>query len=87
MQIDFYMILGIIGMVCILIGFFMIQSHRWTQDDTAYDALNFIGSALLVLYGVVGHAWPFVILNTVWGIYSLKDVIADMERKPVVRKV
>lgn len=43
--------------------------------------VNFIGSSLLVYYAVVGEAWPFVILNGVWGLYSLKDIIADITTK------
>ncbi len=69
--------LGMIGMLLILIGFFMVQSHRWSQDDLKYDLINAVGSLLLVIYGIEGRAWPFVILNTIWALYSLKDVITD----------
>ena len=79
---DPYFIAGIAGMLLILLAFFMVQSHTWSQDDLIYDFVNFLGSLLLVIYGVAGHAWPFVILNSVWGLYSLKDVLADMMKKP-----
>lgn len=87
MVVDLALVLGIIGMLFILVGFFMTQTHYWSQDDLIYDVTNLIGSLLLVYYGVVGHAWPFVILNTVWAMYSLKDVILDTvkKRKPVIR--
>jgi len=75
-------------MTLILFGFFMTQSHHWSQDDLAYDLTNFIGSSLLIWYGFTGKAWPFVILNTIWAIYSLKDVIQDTQKnkqKPRIR--
>lgn len=78
MQLDPFFLMGIAGMILILIGFFMVQSHRWSQDSIKYDIVNFIGSTLLVLYGISGNAWPFVILNSVWAIYSLKDVLGDI---------
>ncbi len=78
MQFDPYFLMGIAGMILILIGFFMVQSHTWSQDDLIYDTVNFLGSLLLVVYGVAGKAWPFVILNSIWGLYSLKDVITDV---------
>ncbi|HLC76032.1 MAG TPA: hypothetical protein VJB82_02860 [Candidatus Peribacterales bacterium] len=75
---DPFLILGIIGMICILVGFLLTQRHIWTQDQTRYDIVNFVGSALLLIYALEGRAWPFVILNGVWALYSLKDVIADL---------
>ncbi len=78
MQIDPFFAAGLLGMLLILIAFFMVQAHKWSQDGLTYDMINFVGSALLVIYGVAGKAWPFVILNGVWAIYSLKDVVKDM---------
>lgn len=77
MEINPPLLAGIIGMLLILLGFFMTQSHKWSQDDLRYDLINLIGSCLLIWYGVVGKAWPFVILNSVWALYSLKDVLQD----------
>ena len=73
-----YFLMGIGGMILILIAFFMVQAHKWSQDALIYDAVNFLGSTLLVIYGVAGKAWPFVVLNGVWAIYSLKDLIGDL---------
>ena len=78
MQPDVFLVMGVIGMILILWAFLMIQTHRWTQDDLAYDLVNFIGSLLLVLYGIAGKVWPFVILNSIFALYSLKDVIVDL---------
>ena len=75
------LLLGILGMILILIGFFGVQTHKMNQDALSYDILNFLGSALLVYYGVIGHAWPFVILNSVWALYSLKDIVSDVRHK------
>jgi hypothetical protein len=77
MLIDFFMALGIVGMLMILAGFILIQTHRTSPDTLLYDALNFIGSSFLVIYGYVGRAWPFVILNAVFALYSLKDILFD----------
>ena len=78
MHLDPFFLIGIVGMVLILIAFFMVQSHTWSQDDLIYDIVNMLGSACLVIYGIAGRVWPFVILNSIWGIYSLKDVIVDL---------
>ena len=75
---DLFLTLGILGMVCILYAFLMVQTHRWSQDDMKFDLVNLIGSALLLVYAVNGEMWPFVILNGVWALYSLKDVVKDL---------
>ncbi|MBI3331576.1 hypothetical protein HYZ99_01290 [Candidatus Peregrinibacteria bacterium] len=83
---DLFLLLGIVGMSAILIAFLMQQRHKWTGDDLIYDFVNFVGSALLVIYALSGKAWPFVVLNTIWGGYSLKDVIMKVSA-PKVRHV
>ncbi len=70
--------MGIAGMILVLIGFFMVQSHRWSSDSIRYDIINLIGSILLVFYSIAGKVWPFVILNSILAIYSLKDVLGDI---------
>lgn len=66
--------LGIIGMSLILVGFLLNQLKIWSQDSVVYDLVNFIGSILLLLYALYGGAWPFVVLNGVWALYSGYDV-------------
>ncbi len=78
MQTDPFFLMGIAGMILVLIGFFMVQSHRWSLDSIKYDIINLIGSLLLVFYSIAGRVWPFVILNGIWAIYSLKDVMGDI---------
>lgn len=80
MSLDLPLLAGIIGMCFVFVGFFMIQTHRWTPDNTAYDVINVIGSGMLMYYAFVGGAWPFFILNAVFGLFSLKEVIADITR-------
>lgn len=75
---DLFLGLGILGMAAILIAFLMEQRHKWSGDDLIYDFTNFVGSFLLVVYGLSGRAWPFVILNTIWALYSLKDVMTSV---------
>jgi hypothetical protein len=74
--------IGTTGAVCILAAFLLVQSHRWSQDSLYYDILNFAGSVLLLMYGWIGEVWPFVVLNAVWALYSLKDIVADTRRQP-----
>ncbi len=73
--------IGASGAALILIAFILEQTHRWKDTDLKYDVLNLIGSALLIVYAVLLRSYPFLVLNGVWAIVSLRDVLGDMKRK------
>lgn len=72
------LIVGIVGMALILLAFLFNQVNIWKNDDIVYDIANFLGSAGLVYYAWIGHAIPFIVLNTVWAFFSLRDIFIDM---------
>jgi len=72
---DTYLAIGIAGMILILIAFLMNQIGKWKQEMLIYDFTNALGSLLLIVYAYDGRAWPFIILNGVWFLYSAKDVL------------
>jgi len=78
MNIDFTTILGIIGAMFILFAFILEQKKIWNSEMLKYDLVNFIGSAILIVYGILIKGYPFVILNSVWALVSLKDVVSDI---------
>jgi len=75
------LLVGVLGMILILLAFLMNQTHRWSEDFLMYDFSNFLGSLLLVTYACLIGSWPFLILNLVWMLYSLKDTVLDMKGK------
>ena len=78
MDIQMDLMIGIGGMALILLAFLLNQANRWKNDDLIYDLTNFVGSAALVYYAWMGNAIPFIILNTVWAFFSLKDLVFDV---------
>jgi O-antigen ligase len=74
-------LVGIIGALLILLAFILNQIHIWKDRDLIYDLTNFLGAVLLAIYGVIINGWPFVILNSVWAIVSLRDVVLDIKKK------
>jgi hypothetical protein len=68
-------IVGVAGATLVLIGFVLVQTHRLRDEDIRYDLLNALGSGLLLWYAVLLESYPFMILNSVWLLVSLKDVL------------
>ncbi|HEY5714324.1 MAG TPA: hypothetical protein VIT68_03155 [Candidatus Gracilibacteria bacterium] len=78
--------LGVLGAALILIAFLLNQLHKWKDTYFVYDFFNFIGSTFLVIYAVDGKVWPFVVLNGIWALMSLRDSITDLQRNSHKRK-
>lgn len=72
--------IGSLGAALILIAFVLGQTHVWKDTYLSYDLMNAIGAILLIIYAWIGAAWPFVVLNFVWALVSLRDVVIDLKR-------
>ncbi|MFA6424441.1 MAG: hypothetical protein WCV83_03990 [Candidatus Magasanikbacteria bacterium] len=84
MNLDFITIIGIIGAALILLAFVLEQFKIWSSEMLRYDLVNFLGSIILVYYGILIKGYPFVILNSVWALVSLHDVVEDILRKKAI---
>jgi len=74
-------IIGITGAFLLLLSFALNQFHVWKDTDLKYDLVNFFGSALLVVYGILIHGYPFVVLNSAWAIVSLRGIIFHFKKR------
>lgn len=73
-------LIGILGATIILITFLLNQFGRLSAESRWYDGLNALGSLLLIVYAYILWSIPFMILNSVWFLVSLRDVIRAPER-------
>ncbi len=78
---DINTIIGVVGALIILAAFFLNETHRISEDSFVYDGMNLAGSLLLIEYAFVLGSLPFLILNGVWFLVSLRDVITDLKKK------
>lgn len=77
---DIKTLIGISGAAIILIFFLLNQLHRLSSDSLVYDIANFIGGLLLAIYAILISSTPFIILNGVWTLVSLRDTFVDLKR-------
>lgn len=69
-------IIGIGGALIILYTFIMNQLGKLSADSFMFDFWNLLGSSALLYYAYESLAIPFVLINGVWALTSLKDVLA-----------
>lgn len=72
---NIYLLVWTFWSFLLLLSFFMEQTRRWKNNDIKYDTVNFFGAVMLVIYAYSGDAYPFLVLNSVWAIISLRDII------------
>ncbi len=78
---DFTTLIGGAGALILLLAFFLNESHKINQDSLSYDLLNFIGAVLLVSYAFILKSTPFLVLNSIWALVALRDIVIDLKRK------
>ncbi|MEM0231473.1 MAG: hypothetical protein QXW00_03610 [Candidatus Woesearchaeota archaeon] len=71
-------IIGFLGMATILIAFLLNQKGIWNSTSLKYDLSNLAGAIMLMIYASHLKSYPFLILNCIWALASLKDVITDI---------
>ena len=75
---DITLLLGVTGAGLILIGFIANEFGKLTARSFLYDLLNLVGSLLLLYYGLMLEAWPFVALNSIWALVAFRDVVVRL---------
>jgi hypothetical protein len=79
-MIEIKLFFGIIGASLILIAFILNQIHRWKDNNFFYDLVNFIGGFFLVIYAIFLKSPPFIFLNMIWTLVSLRDIFTDIKQ-------
>jgi hypothetical protein len=72
---------GFTGMALILFAFVMNQFHQWKDTSLGYDLVNAVGSTMLITYALFLESIPFLVLNGVWALVSIRDVVWDLKRE------
>jgi uncharacterized membrane protein YdcZ (DUF606 family) len=85
--IDLNLVIGIAGMLLILFAFIMNQLRKWNSDTFYFDLLNFVGASLLGIYALLIGSWPFLVLQLVWAIISLKDLVIKKAPNKKIKKI
>lgn len=69
------LIVGAVGAFLILVAFVFNQLGKWSAESKIYDVVNLIGGIFLIIYAVRLESIPFFLINVVWALFSLRDVI------------
>lgn len=70
-------IIGWLGAGLLLLGFSLNLFHVITAKSRTYLLLNLISSAMLLYNAYMNGAFPFVVVNSVWVIFSAYQLVRN----------
>lgn len=70
-----YQLVSLAGAALILAAYVAYQRGWMGREQRLYNALNFVGSALLAWVAVVDRRWGFILLEGAWALLSLPALI------------
>ncbi|MDI6845791.1 MAG: hypothetical protein QME28_06605 [Candidatus Saccharicenans sp.] len=73
-------IAGWSGALMLLLAYFLVSTRKLAGDSLAYQLLNLLGSALLLLNAYHFGAFPSVGVNSVWIIIAILTIIKSQTR-------
>jgi len=76
-----YTIIGIIGAVLVLFGFYRTTIGKWTGKSALYELDNLIGASLIAIYQFHYHVYITVTLNIIWAVVALRGLNSYRQRK------
>ncbi len=77
------LVLEVAGALMILAAFALNQFRGLDRHGSPYLLLNIIGSVILGVIAAVHRQWGFLLLQTVWAIVALWDLMGLMRRRGV----
>lgn len=76
-----YQIIGALGSLLILFGFYRTSIGRWTGKSFWYELDNVAGSVLIIIYQVHYRAYISVLLNIIWAVVAFRGLTSLAERR------
>lgn len=79
-MIDYTLVIGIVGSIFILIGFFISEFTKIGKDTISYNLINFIGASMLSYYAFIVVSLPFLILNVIWTTVAIVKIVQILRK-------
>ncbi len=70
-----YQLASLAGAALILAAYVAYQRGWLGREHRSYNALNFVGSAILAWIAIVDRRWGFIVLEASWALLSLPALI------------
>jgi hypothetical protein len=76
-----YTIMGVLGGILILFGFYRTSIGKWSSKSFWYEMDNFFGATLLTAYQLHYKVYISVILNIIWAVVAFRGLEPYAKRR------
>lgn len=76
-----YTVIGSLGAMLLLLGFYRTSIGKWTGKSFWYELDNFFGAILILIYQFHYRAYISVTLNIIWAIVAFRGISSFAERR------
>jgi hypothetical protein len=74
------LLLEVTGAILILVAFALAQFRALDRHGAPYLVLNLVGATLLAGSAAIHRQWGFLLLQSVWGLVALWDLLGLVRR-------
>jgi predicted membrane protein len=78
---DIYQIIGFIGMVFVVVAYFLLQVDKLQRDSLSYQLYNLIGAILLLISLFVHFNLGSFIIEVFWIMITLYGIYKILKKK------
>ena len=71
-------LVGYLGVALIVGGYFLLQSERWQSSSTRYALANAAGAALIGFSLLFDFNWPSFVIECFWFVISLYGLVRNL---------
>jgi hypothetical protein len=86
-MIDIFSLAGWIGMVLLVISYFLLSNKKLKFNSLAYHLMNLFGAIGIAVSAFVTKSWPSVILNIIWFIIAGFSIYKIANTKPIYKEL
>ncbi|MFL5576325.1 MAG: hypothetical protein ACJ79S_10200 [Gemmatimonadaceae bacterium] len=76
----FFQVVSVVGALLVLAGYAGLQSGALKRESRLFNAINFVGSALLAWVAVLDRRWGFILLEGTWALLSVPGMVRRRSR-------
>lgn len=81
MNVSIVDIIGSVGVVVIIVTYFLLQTERIRSESLAYSALNAAGAAMIAFSLVFDFNFPAFVVEIFWLLISLYGIFKAVSRR------
>lgn len=87
MTIPWYDLVGLVGTVIILLGFFLLQAGRLAGTDLTYQLINLFGAAGILVTLIGAFNMSVFLLEATWMAVSFYGIVRSFKLKQAARRL